>query len=36
LDDLSVAELRWYYRTIGGTDEMWDRDQLLEAIREKM
>jgi hypothetical protein len=35
LEDLYVPELRWYYRTLGGIDEMWDRERLLEAIREK-
>ncbi len=32
LDDLTVVELRWYYRTLGGRVDTYDRDRLREMI----
>lgn len=36
LDELNVAELRWYYRLLGGVPELWVREELIAAIREKL
>tara|TARA_R110000744_G_scaffold345705_1_gene451130 strand:+ start:152 stop:298 length:147 start_codon:yes stop_codon:yes gene_type:complete len=35
LDDLSTTELRWYYRSLGGTDELFKHDELIAAIRHR-